>query len=45
MHYQQGGEYPIHVYRGSLASREEKMGEMHLFRGILHSCIWELLFT
>jgi hypothetical protein len=27
------------------ASREEKLGEMHLFRGSLHSCIWELFFT
>jgi hypothetical protein len=40
MHYQQGGEYPIHVARGSFASRE-----MHLFRGSLHSCIWELFFA
>jgi hypothetical protein len=30
---------------GVFASREEKLGEMHLFRGSLHSCIWELLFT
>jgi hypothetical protein len=28
-----GGKYPIHVSRGSFASREEKLGEMHLFRG------------
>jgi hypothetical protein len=34
MHYQQGGgKYPIHVSRGRFASREEKLGEMHLFRG------------
>jgi hypothetical protein len=34
MHYQQGeGKYPIHVSRGSFASREEKLGEKHLFRG------------
>jgi hypothetical protein len=34
MHYQKGGgKYPIHVSRGSFASREEKLGEMHLFRG------------
>jgi hypothetical protein len=33
MHYQQeGGNYPIHVYRGSFASREGKLGQMHLFR-------------
>jgi hypothetical protein len=23
----------------------EKLGEMHLFRGSLHSCIWELFFA
>jgi hypothetical protein len=34
MHYKQGGgKYPIHVSRGSFASRKEKLGEMHLFRG------------
>jgi hypothetical protein len=31
------GEYPIHVSRGSFAPMEEKLGEMHLFRGNLHS--------
>jgi hypothetical protein len=31
-----GGKYPIRVSRGSFASREEKLGEMHLFRGSLH---------
>jgi hypothetical protein len=30
---------------GSFASREEKLGEMHLFRGSLHSCTWELSFA
>jgi hypothetical protein len=38
------GEYPIHVSRGSFASREEKLGEMHLFKGSLHSCIWGAFF-
>jgi hypothetical protein len=38
-------KYPIHVSRGSFASREEKLGEMHLFKGSLHSCIWELFFA
>jgi hypothetical protein len=33
------------VLGGVFASREEKVGEMHLFRGSLHSCIWELFFT
>jgi hypothetical protein len=34
MYYQQGGgKYPIHVSRGSFASREENLGGMHLFRG------------
>jgi hypothetical protein len=46
MHYEQGGgKYPIHASRGSFASREEKLGQMHLFRGSLHSCIWELFFA
>jgi hypothetical protein len=46
IHYQQGGgKYPTHVSRGSFASREEKLGEMHFFRGSLHSCIWELFFA
>jgi hypothetical protein len=41
-----GGKYPIHGYRGGVfASREEKVGEMHLFRGSLHSCFWELFFA
>jgi hypothetical protein len=46
MHYQQGGgKYPIHVSEGGgFASREEKLGEMHLFRENLHSCICELFF-
>jgi hypothetical protein len=25
--------------------RGKKLGEMHLFRGSLHSCIWELFFA
>jgi hypothetical protein len=42
----QGGEkYPIHASRGSFASKEEKLGEMHLFRGSLHSCLWEIFFA
>jgi hypothetical protein len=46
MHYRQGGgKYPIHVSKGSFASREENLGEMHLFRGSLRSCIWELFFA
>jgi hypothetical protein len=37
MHYEQGGgKFPIHVPRGSFASREGKLGEMHLIRGSLH---------
>jgi hypothetical protein len=36
------GEYAIHVSRRSFALREEKLGEMHLFRGSLHSCTWGL---
>jgi hypothetical protein len=37
------GKYPIQVSKGSFASREEKLGEVHLFRGSLLSCIWDLL--
>jgi hypothetical protein len=40
-----GGKYPIHASRGSFASREENLGEMHLFRGSLHSCIWEIFYA
>jgi hypothetical protein len=52
-----GGNYPIHVSRGSFASREEKIGRnafvqgelafilMHLFRGSLHSYFWDLFFA
>jgi hypothetical protein len=25
--------------------RGKKLGEMNLFRGSLHPCIWELIFT
>jgi hypothetical protein len=32
-------------FQGEFASRKEKLGEMHLFRGSLHSCIWELFFA
>jgi hypothetical protein len=32
-------------FQGVFASGEEKLGEMHLFRGSLHSCIWELFFA
>jgi hypothetical protein len=28
--------------RDPVASREEKIGEMHVFRGTLHLCIWVL---
>jgi hypothetical protein len=40
-----GRKVPNSCFRGSFASREEKLGEMHLFRGILHSYIWELFFA
>jgi hypothetical protein len=32
-------------FQGEFASREEKLGEMHLFGLSLHSCIWELFFA
>jgi hypothetical protein len=43
-----GGKYPFHVSRGSFASREEKLGEMHLFRGSLFmhlGALFHLNFT
>jgi hypothetical protein len=36
MHYQQGGgKYPIHVPKGSFASREEKIGRNAFVQGEL----------
>jgi hypothetical protein len=36
MHYQQGGgKYPVHVSRGSFASREEKIGRNAFLQGEL----------
>jgi hypothetical protein len=40
-----GGEYPILISMENFAPREGKLGEMHLFMGSLHSCIWELFFA
>jgi hypothetical protein len=37
-----GGKYPIHVPRGTLHQGKNKLGEMHLSRGRLHSCIWDV---
>jgi hypothetical protein len=37
-----GGKYPIHISRGSFASREEKLGEIHLFRGSFAFMLLEL---
>jgi hypothetical protein len=46
MHYQQrGGKYPIHISRGSFASREEKIGRNAFVQRSLHSCFWELFFA
>jgi hypothetical protein len=45
MHYQQGGgKYPIHISKGSFASRE-KIGRNAFVQGELASCIWELFFA
>jgi hypothetical protein len=33
------------MFPGWCASRKENLREMHLFRGSLHSCIWELFFA
>jgi hypothetical protein len=40
-----GRKVPNSCFLGEFASRKEKLGEMHLFRGRLHSCIWELFFA
>jgi hypothetical protein len=32
-------------FQGEFCIKERKLGEMHLFRGSLHSCIWELFFA
>jgi hypothetical protein len=40
-----GRKVPNSCFQGEFASRKENLGEMHLFRGSLHSCIWELLFA
>jgi hypothetical protein len=34
-----GRKLPNSCFQGGFASREEKSGEMHLFRGSFHSCI------
>jgi hypothetical protein len=40
-----GRKVPNSCFQGEFASRKEKLGEMRLFRGSLHSCIWELFFA
>jgi hypothetical protein len=40
-----GRKVPNSCFRGEFASRKENLGEMHLFRRSLHSCIWELFFA
>jgi hypothetical protein len=40
-----GRKVPNSCFQGEFASRKEKLGEMHLFRGSLHSCICELFFA
>jgi hypothetical protein len=40
-----GRKVPNSCFQGEFASRKEKLGDMHLFRGGLHSCIWELFFA
>jgi hypothetical protein len=34
-----GRKVPNSCFQGEFASRKDKLGEMHLFRGSLHSCI------
>jgi hypothetical protein len=33
------------VPQGEFCIKGRKMGEMHLFKGSLHPCIWELFFA
>jgi hypothetical protein len=40
-----GRKVPNSCFQGECASRKENLGEMHLFRGSLHSCICELFFA
>jgi hypothetical protein len=40
-----GRKVPNSCFQGEFASRKEKLGDMHLFRETLHSCIWELTFA
>jgi hypothetical protein len=40
-----GRKVPNSCFQGEFALRKEKLGEMHLFIGSLHSCIWDLLFA
>jgi hypothetical protein len=40
-----GRKVPNSCFQGEFASREEKLGEMHLFRESLHSYIWEIFFA
>jgi hypothetical protein len=36
------GGVPNSCFQGEFCIKGRKLGEMHLFRGSLHSCIWEL---
>jgi hypothetical protein len=46
MHYQQGGgKYPIHVPRGSFASRKENFGRNAFVQGELAFMHLELFFA
>jgi hypothetical protein len=40
-----GRKVPNSCFQGGFASRKDKLGEMHLFRESLHSCIWELFIA
>jgi hypothetical protein len=36
---------PNSCFQWEFCIKGKKLGEMHLFRGSLHSCIWELFFA
>jgi hypothetical protein len=40
-----GKKVPNSCFQGEFCIKGTKLGEMHLFRGSLHSCFWELFFT
>jgi hypothetical protein len=40
-----GRKVPNSCFQGEFCIEGRKLGEMHLFKGSLHSCIWEFFFA